>query len=475
MTNNKKYTYLVSAILVLFLFIVLFIWLLHDPVKDFTLSLPGMDGKNKKGAANTEKIKIGEKFLRFADIESGLIGKWPQFRGLNHDNVIFSEIKINENWKSKEPKLLWSDSLGEGHAAPAIYDGFVYVLDYDEKLRADMLRCFSLETGKEIWRRWYHVHLKRNHGISRTIPAVSENYIVTIGPRCQVMCVERKTGNFLWGIDLEKEYETETPLWYTGQCPLIENDVAVIAPGGKAMMVGIDCKTGKKLWETPNIRQWTMSHASVVPAVVNGKRMYIYAAVGGMCGISAEGDDIGKILWDYSAWSPAVVAPTPVILKNDMIFFTAGYGAGSALVKIETKENKFTAREICQYKPDEGIACEQQTPVFYDGYLYAVLPKDAGVLKNQFVCYAPEDCKKPVWTSGKTNRFGLGPWLFINNKFLILDDDGTLTLIQASKNKYIELSKKKFFEGQDSWGPMAFADGFLLLRDSKCLFCLDLR
>lgn len=158
-----------------------------------------------------------------------------------------------------------------------------------------------------------------------------------------------------------------------------------------------------------------------------------------------------------------------------MIFFTAGYGAGSALVKIEFKKNKFTAREICQYKPEEGIACEQQTPVYFDGYLYAILPKDAGVIKNQFVCYAPDDLKKPVWTSGKTNRFGLGPWLFINNKFLILDDNGTLTMIQSSKNKYTELCKKKFFNGQDSWGPMAFADGYLLLRDSKCLFCLDLR
>lgn len=272
MTNNKKNTFLFSASLVLILLTVLFIWQIHDPVKNFTLSLPGMDGKNYKGAGNKTKINIGENFHRFADVESGLSGKWPQFRGLNHDNIVSSDIKINENWKAKIPKLIWSDSLGEGHAAPAIYNGFIYVLDYDEKLRADMLRCFVLETGKEVWRRWYNVFLKRNHGISRTIPAVSENYIVTIGPRCHVMCVERKTGNLLWGIDLENEYETETPLWYTGQCPLIENDVAVIAPGGKDLIIGIDCKTGKKLWETPNLKQWTMSHASVVPMIVNEKK-----------------------------------------------------------------------------------------------------------------------------------------------------------------------------------------------------------
>ena len=33
----------------------------------------------------------------------------------------------------------------------------------------------------------------------------------------------------LWGLDLEREYETTTPFWYTGQCPLIDRGVAVIA------------------------------------------------------------------------------------------------------------------------------------------------------------------------------------------------------------------------------------------------------
>ena len=29
--------------------------------------------------------------------------------------------------------------------------------------------------------------------------------------------------------------------------------------------------------------------------------------------------------------------------------------------------------------------------------------------------------------------------------------------------------------GRDAWGPMAFVDGKLLLRDSKRMICLDLR
>ena len=82
--------------------------------------------------------------------------------------------------------------------------------------------------------------MKRNHGYSRTIPAVTDKYLVSIGPRSHVMCLDPLNGDLLWTIDLEKEYGipgTEkgriTPDFYSGQCPLIDNDVAVICTGRK--------------------------------------------------------------------------------------------------------------------------------------------------------------------------------------------------------------------------------------------------
>ena len=175
------------------------------------------------------------------------------------DNINKDTTPLAEKWDTSGPAIIWKTTLGEGYAGAVVHNGRVYVLDYNERKKADALRCFSLSSGKELWRRWYYVELKRNHGYSRTIPAVTDKYVVTIGPRSHVMCTDPVNGNLLWSIDLEKKYgipgrETGriTPDFFSGQCPLIDNDVAIIAPGVKALMIGVDCATGNVLWETPN-------------------------------------------------------------------------------------------------------------------------------------------------------------------------------------------------------------------------------
>jgi outer membrane protein assembly factor BamB len=289
------------------------------------------------------------------------------------------------------------------------------------------------------------------------------------------MCVNRINGDLLWGIDIAREYESEVPFWYTGQCPLIDNDTAVIATGGNSLMIGIDCKTGNKVWETPNPRHWKMSHSSIMPMVFKGKKMYVYIAIGGICGISASGSDKGKLLWESTEFAPAVVAPSPLVLDNGKILFTAGYGAGSVLVQIKESGGQFKAEVLQKCKPSEGLASEQQTPLFLNGYIYSILPKDAGGERNQFICCKSGDVMKYVMTSGKTERFGLGPFIIADGKFFILNDDGEMTIATASPFDFKVLDRKQIIDGQDSWGPLAITGGYLLMRDSKQMVCIDIK
>lgn len=446
-------------------------WLAYDPARGLTVSLPGADGAPERSAqpADALNVELVGTLEQFDGTPSNLPGSWPRFRGADFDNIAKGSARLADRWPEAGPEILWSVELGEGHAAPAVLNGCVYLFDYDEEKRADALRCFSLADGKEIWRRSYGLPAKRNHGLSRTIPAVTDEVIVTIGPRCHVSCVDTKTGEFRWGMDLQKEYGTEEPLWFTGQCPLIDDGNAILAPAGSdVLLMAVDCESGAIVWQAGNSKGWKMSHSSVMPMTVHGEKMFVYAAVGGMAGISTD----GKLLWEIP-WSASVIAPSPVPLPDNRIFLTAGYGAGSQMVQIEKTAGGYVARELARRSPKEWMASEQQTPILTEGLLYGILPKDGGALRQQFVCYDP-DSGDLVWSSGRTERFGLGPFLLADNKFYLLDDDGTLTMLAYSKTGYEQLARHRVLDGHDAWGPIALAGTRMLLRDSKRMVCVEM-
>lgn len=449
-------------------------WTARNPVKNLSVSIPGMDNRGKGVVENLE-IKIGEFYERLDRSENDLRETWPRFRGENYDNISRSPVRLIDQFPENGPKIMWSVGLGEGHGGAAIYEGKVYILDYDEELRADMLRCFDLESGNELWRRWYKVPVKRNHGMSRTVPAVTEEFIVTVGPRGHVMCLERESGDLLWGLNVEKDYGTEIPFWYTGQCPLIDNGKAIIATGGKNLLVAIDCRTGEFEWQTPNPDGWGMSHSSVIPYTFRGRKMFVYSAIGGICGIAADGTEQGTVIWSSDKWKQNVVAPSPVCLPDGKIFVTAGYGAGSTVLQLVPQGDGFAVQVLQEYGPTEGLASEQQTPLVYEDHLIGILPKDAGPLRNQMVCVNPGDFSRMIWTSGQTVRFGLGPYMIADNKLFILSDDGTLTIAVPSVTGYRELDSYRVIpEGADAWAPIAVADGYMVLRDSKTMICMDM-
>ena len=464
----------VATVLALTGLILLGWWLQHNPVQHFVEHVPGTDNRPAFASGQQREVQIGAHFERFEGVASAVEGSWPRFRGADYSNISREVLPLASGWNGGGPPVLWSVDLGEGHAGPVVDGGRVFVLDYDETRRADLLRCFSLDDGREIWQRGYDVYIKRNHGVSRTVPAVADNRVLTIGPKCHVMCVSADSGELKWGIDLVGTFGAEVPLWYTGQCPLIDGSVAVIAVGGSELLVGVDMETGEIVWRTPNPRNWKMSHSSVLPYTIHGRRMYLYCAIGGIVGVSAEAGSEGTVLFESTLWDRNVIAPSPVSLGDGRIFVTAGYGGGSMMLRITPEGDRFAVESLQTLKPDEGLAAEQQTPIYHQGHLFSIMPKDAGPLRNQFVCVHPDDLSKAIWSSGKTERFGLGPYLIADGKFFILSDEGLLTVSEVSTQGYRPLATAQILDGHDAWGPLALVQGRLLARDSRRMVCLDI-
>ena len=453
------------------------VWLSRDtvPVAVRQATAAGSLAETAAAAAARETDLHGC-FKSHPEVPAGtLSAAWPGFRGALRDNVARDAGALATAWPEGGPRVLWSLPMGEGHAMPALANGCLYVLDYDEARGGDSLRCLNADTGQERWEHLYAVKTKRNHGISRTVAASDGDAVVTLGPQCHALCLAAADGRYRWGFSLPDRYGTQVPLWYAGQCPLLEGGVAVLAPAGtNVLMCGVDAKSGATVFETPNPGGLAMSHSSVVPLTAGGVRQYVYAALGGIVGVAAEGSERGKLLWRTDAFAPSVVAPSPVPLPDGRFFMTAGYGSGGAMFRVSRAASGAWRAELLFKTDRKRFACEQQTPVLLDGLLYAVLPADGGGDRQQLACMTPEG--ERLWVSGKGEAFGLGPYVAAAEGLLfLLDDTGTLTLARVGRDGYRRLARCALMggKGRDAWGPMVLAAGRLYLRDSARLYCVD--
>jgi len=394
-------------------------------------------------------------------------GSWPEFRGPGRDNIASSDTPLARQWPEKGPPVLWRVEMGEGHAGAAIREGRVYVIDYDRDKEEDAIRCLSLADGREIWRYTYSITIKRNHGMSRTVPAVNDRYLVAIGPKCHIHCLDPQTGELKWKMDLVEEYGVEIPPWYAGQCPIIEGDNVIIAPGASPLMVAVSLETGEVVWRTPpEVDGMGMTHSSIEPLEFAGIRQYVYCSRQGVVSVAA---DDGRVLWTQPGWKiPIANIPSPVWLGDDRIFFSGGYNSGAALYRLVTENSTIQTEEVFRLKA-QTFGSDQQTPVHYGDHIYGVSPKPA-----EMVCLDLDG--ERLWTSGGSRRFGLGPYMIVDDLLLILDDqEGMLHLAEARPDGYHELARADLLVGHDCWGPMAYAAGRLILRDLTEMICVDLR
>jgi outer membrane protein assembly factor BamB len=142
------------------------------------------------------------------------------------------------------------------------------------------------------------------------------------------------------------------------------------------------------------------------------------------------------------------------------------------MIRLKEDGGRIATEKVWRLEKSKEFGCEQQTPVFYNGYVYGVLPKEAGSLGGQMVCLGLDG--KHAWTSGSGSRFGLGPWMIAGGLLFALNDGGLLTMAEATPAGYKPLAQAQVLPGgHETWAPMALAGGRLIVRDLVRMVCLD--
>lgn len=440
-------------------------WLFAPPAEDVELRLPGQEERLSSEETTQDMVNPNTgTLIPGSGKASDITGSWPQFRGADCTNIVHDSGPLARAWPEEGPEVLWSVEVGEGHAGAAIRNGRVYLIDYDREKQEDAIRCLSFDDAGEIWRYTYYVKIKRNHGMSRTVPAVNDKYLVALGPKCHVHCLDALTGELIWKMNLVEDFGAEVPPWYAGQCPLIDGDVVILAPGGDALMMAVELETGRIVWQTSNPGGWKMTHSSIIPMDYKGTRQYVYCTTRGVVGVAA---DDGRTLWKNPDWViKLATVPSPVIVGEDRMFLSGGYNSGCMLARLTGAGEAIEAEELFRLDAAQ-FGADQHTPIFYQDHIYGVR---AG---GELACL---DLKgNLLWTSGGAKRFGLGPFLLADGVLLVLDDQqGILHVVEATPAGYNELAQAKLLQGHDAWGPMAMVAGRLILRDSTTMVCVKI-
>jgi outer membrane protein assembly factor BamB len=181
-----------------------------------------------------------------------------------------------------------------------------------------------------------------------------------------------------------------------------------------------------------------------------------------VAGVSA---DDGTLLWETAAWKISIATvPSPLVLDGGKILLAGGYNAGSLLLQLREQGGRLVPETVWKLAP-EVFGATQHTPIFHDGQVFGTRPN------GQFVCLGLDG--KIVWASPPGDDFGLGPFLFADGLFFVMNDAGKLSLVEDSTSRFKLLAQAQVLHGRESWGPMALAGGRLLARDFTRLVCLD--
>ena len=397
---------------------------------------------------------------------------WPGYLGPKRDSTS-AEKGLLRIWPKEGPKVLWTAPVGVGYGGPVVSGGKVYLLDRDDNV-GDKLRCLDLSKGTELWNFAYDAPGKFNHPGSRSTPIVDSNNVYTCGPLGDLYCINTSTHKPVWNKNIWKDFGgNELPVWAITQNPLIYGNLLITAPQtSQAGVVAYDKLTGEVKWKSAAL-SGKVGYVSPSIVKVGGEDhlVMITASLGRgrtASGGTANGIDplSGKVLWTYSDWQCSIPVPHAVDAGEGRVLITGGYGAGSAMIKVEKKaDGSYGVTEL--FKTIE-FGSHTQPPILYKGHFY--VHYTVNERSDGLVCMSMDGQIK--WKTGEAPLFNKGGSILADGLLLSVDGNKMLYLIDPDPSGFKPLASAELLEQGENWAPIALVNGKLLIRDQKQLKCL---
>ncbi|WDI42848.1 outer membrane protein assembly factor BamB family protein [Bremerella sp. P1] len=436
---------------------------------------------------------------------SGLLqaNDWPQWQGLHRD-AISQETGLMKTWPSDGPELAWRvTELGGGDSTPSIADGRIFGMS--NRGEDEVVWALSEKNGEPLWVSKlgpaYDQDMPQSKEGPGCTPTVDGKLLFVMGMAGNVACLNVEDGSIVWQRDLKEDFGGTIPRWSYRESPLIDGEKMIVTPGGnKATIVALDKSTGKTLWQTKTQEEEAQpeaapmreepregpprgegrsrgrrgfgrggprpdaAYASAIAIDFEGQRQYVQLTAKALVGVAA---DDGELLWKYDrpANAMGINCSTPVY-HDGLVFAASAYGNGGGAVKLNKSDDGTIEAEEVYFT--SNMQNHHGGMVVVDGALYGANGGNGG----GFLACLDYQTGDVLWRERSAQK---GALAMADGLLYLRTEDGTVLLIEPSKEEYVEKGRFEQPDRTDSpaWAHPVIANGKLYIRDHDLLLCYD--
>jgi outer membrane protein assembly factor BamB len=172
---------------------------------------------------------------------------WPQFRGPNSSGLGEGRPPVHFG---PQQNVLWKTPLGPGLSSPIIWEGRIFLTEFDRTNKQLATLCVDRRTGKILWRRSIAPgQIENVHRISSPAAATP----ATDGERVYVYF--GSYGLVCYDLNGNPKWERRLPLpanpYGAVASPIVAGELLVLNHQGKeAYLLGVDRRDGRTVWKT---------------------------------------------------------------------------------------------------------------------------------------------------------------------------------------------------------------------------------
>ena len=376
---------------------------------------------------------------------------WPRWRGPNGDG-----ISMEKDWDPEAlaggTKILWKGDVGIGYSNVSIKDNRIYTMGQEGG--DNIIFCLNAETGEEIWR--YSFESFKD---PQSTPTIDRKFVYILSKDGNLFCLKAKNGKLRWKRDLVEENIAKRMRYGFATSPVVEGELLILSLS--TSRIALNKITGETIWVSEVYTDY-IEHGYYSTPVMYENDTNRYALMFNGTGLHSVEVKTGNQLWFYE-WLHFSAAD-PVLIDKKLFLSTDTRYPRSVLLDISGKVPEVLWK-------NQNMRNHFSTSVHVSGYLYG---SDGGVGKRFIFRCIDVTMGDVTWEK----KMKLASLIAADEKLIILEEDGTLHIAEATPSAYEELSSCDVLDGEPRyekfWTPPVLCNGKIYCRNFYGdLICID--